>query len=120
MFKFVVLSYLVWCCSIVIATQYPNTIAGLNQCLKDKGITEEIGKDPSAEARTKSMNALIECYNGDKDNTECCQKAGITGNCLLMCNGVPPRSYSLDKFDGFPHICPWIRKCYVIDINVQG
>jgi len=36
------------------------------------------------------LGAIVECGTNGRDDTDCCQSAGVAEACLPLCNGTPP------------------------------
>ncbi|KAI1708103.1 DB module domain-containing protein [Ditylenchus destructor] len=67
-------------------------IQAIHNCLVSKNIKIE----PSTKAYA---NAVLECLNGDEDNTSCCISNGVEGHCLRLCNGTVPQNLEVEDYE---------------------
>ncbi|KAI1708098.1 DB module domain-containing protein [Ditylenchus destructor] len=106
-----------FCASILLAVAFvalssganPNTneVLGIHNCVSQKGkIDPEVLSDPQRYA-----DAILECLNGDKDNTECCRDHGISGHCLALCNGTVPQTLPVPEFEELNKCDPKVFEC---------
>uniref|UniRef100_A0A915CX33 Domain of unknown function DB domain-containing protein n=1 Tax=Ditylenchus dipsaci TaxID=166011 RepID=A0A915CX33_9BILA len=65
-------------------------VSQLHKCVLDK-------TGPRSFDIRRYSNAILECLNGDRDNSVCCREKGVAGTCMRQCNGTVPQNLEVDE-----------------------